>query len=92
LRCGYVPSHDVLIVVTALPPPGLLTITQAAALTGVSPATIRQWLHRGHLPSRWGRCADRRGALRQMRLIGEDDLLVAERATRQRGGHRRYLA
>ena len=27
----------------------MLTIPQAAERVGVSPATIRQWMHRGHL-------------------------------------------
>lgn len=31
------------------PPPGLLTTSLAARAAGVQPATIRQWVTRGHL-------------------------------------------
>ncbi|POM24088.1 Helix-turn-helix domain protein [Actinomadura rubteroloni] len=56
-----------------------LTVTQAATRVGVAPATIRQWIHRGHLP-----------ALRINRriFVTELALLKAERATRQRGATR----
>ncbi|REE95155.1 helix-turn-helix domain-containing protein [Thermomonospora umbrina] len=57
-----------------------LTVPQAADRVGVGPATIRQWIHRGHLT-----------ALRVNRrvYIRELDLLKAERATRHRAGTRR---
>ncbi|HEX2315158.1 MAG TPA: helix-turn-helix domain-containing protein [Thermomonospora sp.] len=56
-----------------------LTVAQAADRVGVGPATIRQWIHRGHLP-----------ALRVNRrvYVRELDLLLAERTTRHHGGTR----
>jgi excisionase family DNA binding protein len=58
-----------------------LTITQAATQVGVTPATIRQWIHRGHLPAL---------KIHHRTYIRELDLLLAERKTRHRGGTRRF--
>ncbi|MQY07753.1 helix-turn-helix domain-containing protein [Actinomadura macrotermitis] len=57
-----------------------LSIPQAGERVGVGASTIRQWIHRGHLPAvRIGRRV----------FVRELDLLKAERATRHRGGTRR---
>lgn len=54
----------------------LLTTEMAAGEAGVLPATIRQWVRRGHLT-----IAERRGRSTLFRLA---DVFAAERATRRR--------
>lgn len=56
-----------------------LTTAQAAALAGVKPATIRQWIHRGHLVPT---ARDERG---RPRFRGVD-VARAEAATRDHAG------
>ena len=80
---------------------GLLTVNEAAHVAGVSPATIRVWIHRAGK----GALTDEHGAPLQLRtqrsphgrlLVAEADLLDVERATRvkaaTRGGRRRAVA
>lgn len=54
----------------------LLTTDMAAAEAGVLPATIRQWVRRGHLA-----ISERQGRNALFRLA---DVFAAERATRRR--------
>lgn len=64
-------------------PDALLTIAEAARLVAVTPATIRSWLHRGHL----GRAV---GSQARAVLLRLDDVMGAAQArTLPRGGHRR---
>lgn len=59
--------------------PPLITAELAADEAGVSPATIRKWVQRGHLPP-----AGTQGRRRLYRL---EDVFAAERTThRARGG------
>ncbi|MFE6692261.1 helix-turn-helix domain-containing protein [Streptomyces sp. NPDC057743] len=60
----------------AAPHQRLLTTTEAAQAIGVSPATIRQWTHRGYL-----RPTAHQGHLN---LYREDHVLQAERNRRER--------
>lgn len=59
------------------PWPQLVTGTEAALIAEVDPATIRQWVRRGHLVR-----ADLRGRSRNA-VYHLDDVLAARRATRQ---------
>ena len=70
----------------------LLTIPQAADRVGVLSATIRQWMHRGHLRTYPARVLGPDGKVRTQRLIMESELLLAERDTRRRGGRRTFWA
>ncbi|MFJ1605578.1 MerR family DNA-binding transcriptional regulator [Streptomyces sp. NPDC088253] len=58
----------------------LITTELAANEAGVSTATIRKWVQRGHL-----RPADTRGRRRLYRL---EDVFAAERATHRAGADR----
>ncbi|WP_019630818.1 helix-turn-helix domain-containing protein [Actinomadura atramentaria] len=55
-----------------------LSVAQAAALVGVTPATIRQWIHRGHLPALH---------INRRVFVSELAVLKAEQATRNRTRH-----
>ena len=80
---------------------GLLTVNEAAHVAGVSPATVRVWIHRagkGTLTDEHGRPLRLRTqrSPRGRLLVAEADLLDVEEATRvkaaTRGGRRRTVA
>ena len=66
----------------------LLDVDDAADLAGVSPPTIRQWAHRGHLRSYPRRVYAQSGRLVLRAFYDRREVLLAERSTRQRGGVR----
>lgn len=60
---------------------------QAALVAGVSPGTIRQWVSRKHLRA-YRRTVIVNGRARRVCAFDEREVLLVERATRQRGGRR----
>ncbi len=65
----------------------LLLTDRAAQAAGVDPATIRQWVRRGHLRA-YRRTVIVNGVARRVNAYDEREVLLAERATRQRGARR----
>ncbi len=64
----------------------MIDVSTAADLAGVRPNTIRQWIRRGHLRGFRRRTIMGNGRTGWATFIDERELLVAEQATRQRGG------
>jgi excisionase family DNA binding protein len=82
---GIFKCPEVWVLLTDIDPRDLLTANEAAAMAGVRPTTIRQWVHLGRLTA-----VDLGDGNRGRRLYHRLDVARAEKSSRAHAPRRRF--